>query len=143
MRYKIIPLLIIITLLLQFSLFGCGAGKTKSIETPEVGLIEELIPLPEEIFQETSYDINTSSLEEYTIKPKANEINDLEWANYINKVESIDYAYWKLADRPNDMSRIYISSNSKYKLEIMRYGQNNFAGYITVSINKEEENYEE
>lgn len=140
MKTKIFQLLII--MLLQLSLFGCGTEETKNVETPEVKLIEELIPSAEETFQETPYDINTSSLEEYTIKPKANEIDDLEWTNYINKVESIYYAYWELVDRPNDMSRIYISSDSKYKLEIMRYGQNNFAGYITVSINKEEENYE-
>lgn len=133
---KTIPLLIV-TILLQISLFGCGTESTKNIETPEVKLIQELIPEETEIFQETPYDINTSSLEEYTIKPKANEIDDLEWENYINKVESIDYAYWELVDRPNDMSRIYISSNSKYKLEIMRYGHDNFAGYITVSLNEE------
>lgn len=136
MKTKIIPLFII-TLFLQLSLFGCGIGKTKNIETPEVQFIEELIPSAEETFQETPYDINTSSLEEYTIKPKANEIDDLEWANYINKVESIDYAYWEMVDRPNEISRVYISSNSKYNLEIMRYGHDDFAGYITVSINKE------
>lgn len=134
-------LLVVLAVLILFS--GCGVNKSENIETPEVKSIEELIPSAEKFFQQTPYDINAFSLEEYTIKPKANKINNIEWGSYINEVESIPYSYWELIDRPNDISRIYISSDSKYKLEIMRYGKDNFAGYITVSINKEEENNEE